>query len=48
MKTLWPEYQELSNQLREYLEAVTDKVIREALDGDTSEAEEAPKQIGGG
>lgn len=46
-ETLWPEYEELSEQLHGYLASVTDRVIKEALDGDTSEPEAAPKRIGG-
>jgi hypothetical protein len=37
--TLWPEYLELDKLLRTYLGEVTDRVIREALHADTSDAE---------
>ena len=35
---LWPEYEELSKTLNAYLSDVTDRVIREVLDEDTSDA----------
>ena len=46
-KTLWPEYLELSKQLRAYLHDITQKVIREAIFEDSSEAVErmAPAAI---
>ncbi|MDD5707206.1 MAG: hypothetical protein PHR35_14880 [Kiritimatiellae bacterium] len=37
--TLWPEFLELDGVLRRYLEETTERVIREGLDADTSEAE---------
>jgi hypothetical protein len=37
--TLWPEFEELNEQLREYLRASTDRVIQEAIHEDSSEAE---------
>jgi hypothetical protein len=48
-QTLWPEYQELSRELQTYLSEVTDRVIREAIHGDDSDAEEVeePKQLDG-
>jgi hypothetical protein len=39
-QTLWPEFLELSNVLRKYLAEVTERVIREAIYEDSSEAEE--------
>jgi polyribonucleotide nucleotidyltransferase len=36
---LWKEYQELNEVLRSYLEEVTDRVIRESINADSSEAE---------
>lgn len=39
-ETLWPEYQELSQTLHAYLNEVTERVIREEIHGDSSEAEE--------
>jgi hypothetical protein len=44
-RTLWPEFQALSKELRESLEALTDRVIREAINEDVSEAPEAPKEL---
>jgi hypothetical protein len=48
-ETLWPEYQELSKELQKYLSEVTDRIIREAIHGDESEAEEIddPKMLAG-
>jgi hypothetical protein len=48
-ETLWPEYQELSKELQKYLSEVTDRIIREAIHGDESEAEEidGPKELPG-
>ena len=37
---LWPEFQELNVALVEYLSSVTERVIREEVFGDASEAEE--------
>lgn len=39
---LWPEFVELDNLLRTYLDDVTDRIIREGLQTDSSEAEERP------
>lgn len=39
-ETLWPEYQEIHATLLRHLEAVTARVIAEALQVDTSDAEE--------
>jgi hypothetical protein len=39
-ETLWPEFQQLSTTLRGYLDEVTERVVREVLHGDSSEAEE--------
>ncbi len=36
---LWKEYQELNEVLRSYIEEVTDKVISESINADSSEAE---------
>jgi hypothetical protein len=48
-QTLWPEFQELSRELQTYLSEVTDRVIREGIHGDDSDAEEVeePKQLDG-
>lgn len=43
---LWPEFQQIDEALGDYLAAVTDKVIREAVFSETGDAEEvrtAPK-----
>ena len=41
--TLWPEFQQLNEALVAYLVEITDKVIREEVHGETSEAEEIPE-----
>jgi hypothetical protein len=41
--TLWPEFVELDDTLREYLSSVTDRVIQEAIFQDSSEASERAK-----
>ena len=46
-ETLWPQYIELNKTLRSYLDEVTQRVIREAVHADTSEAAEEPAQIEG-
>jgi hypothetical protein len=38
-ETLWPEYLELSQSLRAYMNEITDRVIKEEIHGDSSEAE---------
>jgi hypothetical protein len=38
-ETLWPEFQELNKVLHDYLSETTERVIREGLDADSSEAE---------
>ena len=45
---LWPEFQQLSAALTEYLQQVTARVIREEVHGDTRDAEERDevKRIG--
>ena len=37
-ETLWPEFQELSSTLRTYLSDVTDRVVAEVLQADSSDA----------
>jgi hypothetical protein len=37
-ETLWPEYQQISSTLREYLTGVTENVISQVIHGDHSEA----------
>lgn len=38
-ETLWPEFQELDKVLHDYLSEATERVIREGLEADSSEAE---------
>lgn len=40
-RTLWPEFLALSAELDAHLQELTDRVIREAIDEDVSEAAEA-------
>lgn len=46
-RTLWPEFLALSSELHAHLEELTDRVIREAINEDVSEAAEAaaPKAL---
>ena len=44
---LWPEFEELNGALVQYLDDVTQRVIAEAVHGDTSEAPEAPPALPG-
>jgi hypothetical protein len=45
-KTLWPEYQALARELDAHLEELTERIIREAINEDVSEAAEgAPKAL---
>ena len=46
-ETLWPEFEELSDILRRYLSDVTDRVVRQVIHRDSSEADiiENPKQL---
>ncbi len=46
-ETLWPEFRELDNTLRTYLDEITDRVIREGIYSDTSEAEVMKESIEG-
>src|SRR5258708_1609736 len=39
-ETLWPEFQQLSSTLRDYLEEVTDRIVADAIHGDHSDAGE--------
>jgi len=41
-KTLWPEYLQLTHALDEYLNAATERIIREEVYRDTAEARERP------
>ncbi len=45
-RILWPEFLQLSDVLNDYLSEVTDRIIKEEVFGDTSEAVERPAQIG--
>jgi hypothetical protein len=44
-KTLWPTYIAFTAELESHLRELTDRVIREAVDDDIGEAEEAPKAL---
>jgi len=46
-RTLWPEFRALSEELETHLDELTERVIREAIDEDTSEAAEVgpPKAL---
>ena len=44
---LWPEFVALDKALCEHLDALAEKVISDAISGDTSEAEEINKQLPG-
>lgn len=44
-RTLWPEFLALSKELETSLNELTDRVIREAINDDVSEAPEAPKAL---
>jgi hypothetical protein len=46
-ETLWPEFEQLTATLREYLDEITDRVISTTIHGDASEAAEVdqPPQL---
>jgi len=46
-ETLWPEFQEISETLREYLSEVTDRVISQVIHQDSSEVKvvQEPKSL---
>ncbi len=46
-ETLWPEFQEISRTLRNYLSEITERVVSEVIHRDSSEAEvvEEPKRL---
>ena len=48
-ETLWPEFKEISKTLQTYLSDVTDRVVREVIHSDSSDAEvvEEPGQLPG-
>lgn len=43
-ETLWPEFQDISKTLTDYLSEVTDRVIAEVLDQESTEADVVDKQ----
>lgn len=49
-ETLWPEFTQLSGALRTYLDGLTERIIAEVLQEDTSEATEVtePPKLGAG
>lgn len=49
-ETLWLEFEEISATLQSYLSEVTDRVVRQVIHGDGSDAEviDAPRQLAGG
>ncbi len=44
-EVLWPEFQELNQTLATFLNEMTDRVISQGIDSDTTEVDEAPGQI---
>lgn len=42
-ETLWPEFLELNKSLQQYLSTITERVIREGINGDDSEPELRPQ-----
>ncbi len=46
-QVLWTEFHELNKALRQYLDDITMRVIREAVHGDAGEADEAPGMLPG-
>ena len=42
--TLWPEYEQLSGVLRSYLSEITERIVKQAIHQDTSEATEVAEQ----
>ncbi len=48
VSTLWPEFVALDEALREHLDAVAQRVIAEAIAGDTSEPEEVAGELSAG
>jgi hypothetical protein len=45
-ETLWPEFCELDDTLSRFLNEVTDKVVKMAINADSSDADVAPEPIG--
>lgn len=44
-ETLWPEFEQLSQVLREHLEATTDRIVAQVLHQDVSEARELKQRL---
>ncbi|HWQ93557.1 MAG TPA: hypothetical protein VN673_17975 [Clostridia bacterium] len=44
-EVLWPEFQQLNRSLVNFLNEVTDRVIAEGINDDTTEVDEAPGQL---
>jgi hypothetical protein len=44
-EVLWPEFEELNRTLATFLNEVTDRVIAQGIDADTTEVEVAPEQL---
>ena len=46
-ETLWPEFEKINSELREYLQDITERVVKQVLHEDSSDAEvvEEPLQI---
>lgn len=49
-ETLWPEFEQLNEALRTYLDEVTDRIVADVIHGDSSEATEVapPAQLAAG
>lgn len=47
-EVLWPEFQEINATLREHLEAVTQRIVAQAIHGEGGEVEERPAESGQG
>ena len=47
LETLWPEFEQLSDTLAQYLSEVTERVIAEAIHPDRSDAGSEPKALPG-
>ncbi|HWB74071.1 MAG TPA: hypothetical protein VG755_03930 [Nannocystaceae bacterium] len=47
LETLWPEFEQLSETLAQYLSEVTERVIAEAIHPDRSDAASEPKALAG-
>lgn len=47
-ETLWPEFQQIDAAMRAYLDTITDRIIADAIHGDSSEASEVapPPKLG--